>query len=397
MISSILAGYMIQILPHSQVATEDLCCLHQDQVKPLDDKKTKELLRFQSEIENDKRIGKEASDFCDREYKQTKDTASQVRVEEIGAKLALLANSTSFETLWGDKRLAEFEYKFKVVDSKDVNAFSLPGGYIYVNQGLVDFCQSDDELAGVLAHEITHALQRHVAWLKKEQDKMLPFQIPLILAGIVTGGATMALGQLGSTAITNGWSQKAENSADYGGFQMMTAGGFDPTGMVTFMERLQMKDGGMERVFDLGIYRTHPPSKLRADNIESYMRKAKMPIRRSNVTNTFRVSLKSFNNDAQGLFFGRKELFKLGITDRAARAQAITKDLNLFFDQVPEMYQVQVGDNGVIYGKNRVIVRLTEEDAIANGTSLEALQNDVTKHIRACIFQLAYHLWEGRG
>ncbi|MEI8281383.1 MAG: M48 family metalloprotease, partial [Armatimonadota bacterium] len=188
----------------------------------------KEHEQFQKDLLDDKKLGKEASDYYDRTLKPTKDTAAQQRVEEIGAKLALIANANSFDLSWGDRRHAEFEYKFKVVDSKDVNAFSLPGGYIYVYQGLIDFVQSDDELAGVLAHEISHAGQRHVAWMRKEQAKMAPIQIPLILASIFTGRAEGAItGELLGTAMTNGWSVKAETSADFGGVQLVVAGGYD--------------------------------------------------------------------------------------------------------------------------------------------------------------------------
>ena len=108
--------------------------------------KTKEQEKFDKEIADDKKQGKEAADYYDKNLKATKDTAAQQRVEEIGAKLALIANANSFDLSWGDKRHSEFEYRFKVVESKDINAFSLPGGYIYVYQGLIDFVQSDDEL-----------------------------------------------------------------------------------------------------------------------------------------------------------------------------------------------------------------------------------------------------------
>lgn len=361
--------------------------------------KTKAQIQFEKEIEDDKKLGKEAADYYDRTLKPTKDTAAQKRVEEIGAKLALIANANSFDLTWGDKRHAEFEYKFKVVEGKDVNAFSLPGGYIYVYQGLIDFCQSDDELAGVLAHEISHASQRHVAVLKKEQDKLAPIQIPLILASIFSKGGDQGVGiaaaQLGATAVTNGWSVRAETSADYGGVQLMVAGGYDATGMLTFMERLQTKEGLGESAIDLGILRTHPPSKVRADKIEEYMKKNLIPIRRSLVSADFRVSNKTSDKGVITLFFGKRKLFDLGDGGQD-RAAALTKTLNSFFDKVPEMYEVTTGDDGVIYAKNRTLITLTDADAKANNLDLEGLQNSVAKAIRSSIFSLAYHIWEGR-
>ena len=360
--------------------------------------KSKEQEKLEKDIEDDKKIGKEASDYYDRTLKPTKKAESQQRVEDIGAKLALIANANGFESTWGDKRRAEFEYKFKVVESKDINAFSLPGGYIYVYQGLVDFTQSDDELAGVLAHEICHASQRHIAWMRREQEKMSIIQIPLILASIFSkgadGGAGATAGQLLGTAMTNGWSVKAETSADFGGVQLVIAGGYDATGMLTFMERLQAKEGVLTDSIDLGIMRTHPPSKVRADRIEAYMNKNLIPVRRSLVSADFRVNNQVSATGSNVLFFGKRKLFTVGGSiDRAT--ETMTK-LNLFFDRVPEMYDVTTGEEGVIYAKNRVLVTITPEDAKANSMELEQLQNAVAKSIRSSLFSLAYRIWEGR-
>lgn len=355
--------------------------------------KAKEQEQFEKDILDDKKVGKEAADFYDKTMKPTKDTAAQQRVEEIGAKLSLIANANSFDLSWGDRRHAEFEYKFKVVDNKDVNAFSLPGGYIYVFQGLIDFVQSDDELAGVLAHEICHAGQRHVAWMRKEQAKMNAIQIPLILASIFSGKAEGAVtSELLGTAFTNGWSVKAETSADYGGVQLVVAGGFDATGMLTFMERLQAKEGGLNQ--NLGILRTHPPSKVRADKIEDYMKKNLISIRRSLVSSDFRVSNQVSDKGLNVLYFGKRKLF--AIAGNAERVNSTLKNLNVFFDRVPEMYDVTTGDDGVIYAKNRLLITITPDDAKANAMDLEQLQNAVAKAIRSSIFSLAYHIWEGR-
>ena len=355
--------------------------------------KAKEAEQFDKDVQDDKKTGKEAADFYDRTMKPTKDTAAQQRVEEIGAKLALIANANTFDLSWGDRRHAEFEYKFKVVDNKDVNAFSLPGGYIYVFQGLIDFVQSDDELAGVLAHEICHASQRHVAWMRKEQAKMAPIQIPLILASIFSGHAEGAItGELLGTAFTNGWSVKAETSADYGGVQLVVAGGFDATGMLTFMERLQAKEGGLNS--NLGILRTHPPSKVRADKIEDYMKKNLITIRRSLVSSDFRVSNKVSDKGVNVLYFGKRKLFAIGGDNE--RANSTLKTLNAFFDRVPEMYDVTTGEDGVIFAKNRLLITLTPEDLKANSMDMEQLQNTAAKSLRSCIFSLAYHIWEGR-
>jgi beta-barrel assembly-enhancing protease len=367
--------------------------------KKVDAKKLKEIQAFERELDEDRRIGKEAAEYYDKEYKPTKDPASQKRVEELGAKLALIANSQAgFKTLWGEKRQIMLEYRFKVVDSKDINAFCLPGGYIYVYDGLVKFAQSDDELAGVLAHEICHASQRHLAYMQKEQSKMGAMQIPLILASILTGSnAGLMAGSLVGTALTNGWSVKAEESADNGGVQLLIATGYNPTAMITFMERLQMEQGAMEKVVDLGIFRTHPPSRRRADSIEAFMRSNSIPIRRSAVTATFRVTASEFSPGTYLLKFGNRKLFAVGGDNPKAKAAELTKRLNEFFDTVPEMYEITIGDQGEVFGRNKLLVRFDEDDATVNASTVQKMQEDASKALRSCAFSLAYHIWEGRG
>ena len=365
----------------------------------VDAKKLREIQAFERELDEDRRIGKEAAEYYDQQFKPSKDPANQKRVEEIAAKLALVANTHSaFKTLWGEKRPFTLEYKFKVVDSKDINAFSLPGGYIYIYDGLVKFAQSDDELAGVLAHEICHASQRHLAYMQKEQAKLGAVQIPLIIASILTGSNAGAMaGSLIGTAVTNGWSVKAEESADNGGVQLMIATGYNPTAMITFMERLQMEQGTMEKVIDLGIFRTHPPSRKRADTIESFMKSNAIPIRRSAVTASFRVTASEFKPGTYLLKFGERKLFAVGGDNPKARAAAISKVLNEFFDTVPEMYEITIGDQGEVFGRNRLLVRFDEDDAEVNATTVQKMQEDASKALRSCAFSLAYHIWEGRG
>ncbi|HLO97282.1 MAG TPA: M48 family metalloprotease [Fimbriimonas sp.] len=364
-------------------------------------KQAKDQERFQREIDEDKKMGKEASDYYDRELRPTKDLDSQLRVERIGARLAAVANSRGFDTTWGDKRHAQFEYKFKVVDGKDINAFSLPGGSIYVYQGLVDFVQSDDELAGVLAHEICHASQRHIAWIRREQEKLAPIQIPLILASIFSGGSNGAAGIAGSqligTAATNGWSVKAETSADLGGAQLTVATGYDATGMLTFMERLQAAQGALTGSIDLGIFKTHPPSSARARKIEEFMQKNNLLIRRSVVAYDFRANYVAEDSGDVTLFFGKRPLFKIGGPNKLERAKSLTGTLNEYFDRVPEMYEVTAGQDGAVYAKNRTLISLTTADAAANSMTLPDLQEHAAKRIRASLFSLAYHIWEGRG
>lgn len=356
--------------------------------------------KYEKELQEDRELGRKAVEYYDTQYPPSKDDAAVARVKQIGGALALIANATPVKTLWGDSRHANFQYTFKVVESKDVNAFSLPGGTIYVFDGLVKFCESDDELAGVLAHEIAHAEQRHIATLRREQAKMEKFTLPLILAAILTGGA--ALGPIAAgtglvgTAITNGWSQKAETSSDYAAYQYLSKSSYEPTGLLTFMERLRLQEFNQTQGQDLGIFRTHPPSRVRAERISEYMKVGGHPQRRSVVTRTFRTTVRPDSSGTIRLVFGDKPLFVIGGKDASTRAARLTQVFNDFFDSVPEPYEVRELEAGEIRGGNRLLVKFTAADAAAVGQPLDALTKNAARNVRASLIGLAYHLWDER-
>ena len=356
--------------------------------------------KYEKELQDDRELGKKAVEYYDSQYPPSKNAAATARVKRVGEALALIANATPVKTLWGDSRHATFQYTFKVVESKDVNAFSLPGGTIYVFDGLVDFCQSDDELAGVLAHEIAHAEQRHIATLRKEQAKLEKFSLPLILAAIFTGGAVLGPIAAGTglvgTAITNGWSQKAETSADNAGYQYLIKSSYEPTGLLSFMERLRLQEFNQTQGRDLGIYRTHPPSRVRAEKIMGYMTADKREPRRSVVTLAFRTTVRPESGGAMRLYFGERPLFVLGGQDAPVRAERTAKTLNAFFDSVPEPYEVSETDLGTIRGGNRVLIRFTPADVAVSGQTMEALTKNSAANVRASLIGLAYHLWDER-
>lgn len=355
---------------------------------------------FERELQADREMGSKYVAEYDKQYPPTKDEAAAARVRRIGERLALVANTVPVKALWGDSRHATFDYTFRTVGSSDVNAFSLPGGYIYVFDGLVKFTESDDELAGVLAHEISHAEQRHVATLQREQKRLERISIPLILAAILTGGAaagTIAGGtQLISQGIASGWSQKAETSADWGGFEYLRRSDYNSTGMLTFMERLRLQEFNNTQGLDLGIYRTHPPTLLRAERIAGYMEAAGIAPQRSVVTRSFRTTARAADDGSMRILFGGKPLFVLSGADAKARSEAAVRRLNSFFDSVPRVYQVKVSGNGEITGASRTLVSLTPADAAAMGKPLPAASEAAAGAIRSALVNLAFNLWEGR-
>ncbi len=162
---------------------------------------------------------------------------------------------------------ARVPFTIKVIDSDEVNAFALPGGFFYVNSGLILRAQEESELAGVMAHEISHVTARHGTKNATKGEMMQLATIPLMLLGPV-GWAGYGLYEGLNIAIPLTYlkfSRDSEREADFLGLQYMYKAGYDPNAFVTFFERIQADDkrrpGTIPRVFS-----THPPT---PDRIEA--------------------------------------------------------------------------------------------------------------------------------
>lgn len=344
----------------------------------------------QNDINADVELGKKYAAEVEKEMKVSDNAAMIARLERIGNELAEIAKTTQVAVSWGDKRLNPFPYTFKVIKQNDVNAFSLPGGYIYFHEGLMSNVESDHELAGVLAHEISHAAFRHVATLRRESEKMSLITVPLILIGIFSGGgggaAAATLGGLLGQAVGSGWSVKAEQASDYGAIQYMLKSKYNPVGLLTFMERLATREALGPNV-EWGIYRTHPPSPERAASIRQWLAQANIPIRRSEVTTTYTTQVRSGDNQTAELWFGNQRLHVFAGEDAVKRAEAAVPKLNAFFDAVPAMFEISA-DGNMIRGRGSELFDIDEIDAGSTGASIDTLVNNATRALKRAAFSL---------
>ena len=159
-------------------------------------------------------------------------------------------------------------FEFFAVADPAINAFAMPGGYIGVNMGLVLLCQSESELASVLAHEISHVTQKHYARMVDDQRKNAWMGIAGLAAAVLAakaGKGDAAQGALmGSQAAMAqnylNFSRDNEREADRIGFQYLSRAQFDPVAMGTFMERLQRSSSLNDTGVVPGYLRTHPVS-----------------------------------------------------------------------------------------------------------------------------------------
>jgi predicted Zn-dependent protease len=195
-------------------------------------------------LEKEIALGKQLAQEVEREAKIIDDPIIAEFVSRVGQNL--VRNSD-----------AKVPFTIKVLDTEEVNAFALPGGFFFVNSGLILKADSESELAGVMAHEIAHVAARHGTRQATRGEIINIASIPLIFMGGWTGyairqGAGLAI-PMGFLTFTRGF----EREADYLGLQYLYKTGYDPTSFVDFFEKIQSlekkKPGTMSKVFS-----THP-------------------------------------------------------------------------------------------------------------------------------------------
>ena len=187
-------------------------------------------------VEQDAQVGRQAAQEAERQMPMLRDGMSESYVNAIVQRLARVAPGP------------RFEYRARVVNTSDINAFALPGGYVYVNRGLIAAVRNEGELAGVLAHEMAHVAQRHGT---SQASKAYGAQIGVGLLGQVLGGrdhrlgiGEQLLGNLGLSALFMKFSRGAESEADRVGAQMMSRAGYDPMAMASFFDLLAAQQHG---------------------------------------------------------------------------------------------------------------------------------------------------------
>lgn len=184
--------------------------------------------------EQDVELGRQASDEVARQVLLLNDKRVDTYVNNLGQRLA--ATAPGFR----------FPYTFKTVNDKTINAFALPGGNIYINRGVIESADNEGQLAGVMAHEISHVALRHGT---NQASKASAAQMPLaILGGVLGSNSTgAALAQLGAGFTVNSillkYSRDAESQADLMGTQILFDSGLDPRAMGQFFEKLQGGNG----------------------------------------------------------------------------------------------------------------------------------------------------------
>jgi predicted Zn-dependent protease len=200
-------------------------------------------------------------------YSSYQQTIRQKRVARLPRAQALRLNGIFEKLIRAGWRHDELNYTLTVITDESINAFALPGGYILINTGLLDFAKTDGEIAGVLAHEIAHVECKHGI---NAVSRAIGFTLLLDLLANRTRDPEKSV-QLGAIAITlvqRGYSREAEYQADAYGVRFMTASGYSKQAMIGFFKKLQNKYGSNTNYPALQLLNTHPPTDKRIKRIE---------------------------------------------------------------------------------------------------------------------------------
>lgn len=185
-----------------------------------------------------------------QEVQMGQQTAQQVEAQLPMVQDAIIQNYVNSlgQRIASRTSRSDLDWRFRVVNSSVVNAFALPGGFVYVNRGVLERASNMSEVAGVLGHEIEHVVRRHsVKQMEQAQGANVGVGILCALTGVCQSGVAQAAIQVGGAAVFAKFSRTDEVQADEGGFNNLMRAGINPRGMYTFFQKLlaeEQQSGG---------------------------------------------------------------------------------------------------------------------------------------------------------
>jgi len=342
--------------------------------------------------EKELKIGLDAVKEIEANYKLINDAPTLQKLNEMARILGAVSERPKINYLV--KIIgASNQSKDPKAEEREVNAFTLPGGFIYVTKGLLNFVQSDHELAAVLAHEIAHNAKFHALRQMAKEKKLQWIQIAAVI-GLIAGGEQGAdiaqFSQLVLVAIMNGFSVDLEQEADQYAISYLHRSPYNPVGLLTFMERLHRDEERRPQV-PLGIFQTHPTTEDRVKATLFRLRKLNVPINRAEVMKVVRATpelLKGTSLPAAQVRMGDLTVCKLaGATEQEAmqRAQQVSQQLDkLLYGETSTLLLTvrNDGDKRLILSHGQLLMTVTEADAKLNNATVDRLVQQWIANLR---------------
>ena len=216
-------------------------------------KKSELSFDYDFSIEQEEKLGNLFKDLIWAQYTTIKDNPADTALQKITQRLIQGLDST------------KYRYQFTIIKSEQINAFTIPGGNIFVFSGLIELTESPEELAAVLAHEIGHAEKRHVV------SKLVKQLSITALVSILSGGDPSMLAQGLKDIVSNSFDREQEEDADKFALQLLEKANISPKNLARFFERLNENDLDYDK--NLEILMTHPHNDSRIAEVRKYKTK----------------------------------------------------------------------------------------------------------------------------
>jgi predicted Zn-dependent protease len=210
-------------------------------------------LSYEVSIEQEEKLGNLFKEMIWDQYPTVKDNAADSALHQITDRLIKALDTT------------KYRYEFTIIKNEQINAFTIPGGNIYVFSELMKIAETPEEVAAVLAHEIGHAENRHVV------TKLMQELSITAIVSVLSGGDPSVLTQVLKSIIDNSFSRKQEEEADQFALKLLEKANISPKSLARFFERLNEKDLDYDE--RLEILMTHPHNDKRIEQVRRYKTK----------------------------------------------------------------------------------------------------------------------------
>jgi predicted Zn-dependent protease len=326
-------------------------------------------------LDREIQMGRAGARQIEQRFKLVTDTAVTDRVSRIGALIA------------AQSQRPNLPYSFKVVEVPEPNAVALPGGFVYVTQGLLGFVRSDHELAAVIAHEVAHSALGHGLEMQRRANRAM---FITVLIAVFTRDPNLVGGaQVMGGAMMSGYSRDLEREADLTAIDYLQRTPYSPVGTLTLLERLnrreQMSGAGAR---DEGALADHPKTSERVQYVAEALRAKNIPFNRRAPANylALRVREGTENGAPYGeIFVNDRSILKLGDVPRIKDASDV---LDRLFDADLDPFEITVQEmqgTWSVAARGFAIVRVSSRDVPAGVASAREFAAVIAARIKAAI------------
>ncbi len=341
--------------------------------------------------EYEKKVGERAVEAVLGEYEVYEDEEAQQQIEQIVARLVPYTQRP------------DLKYKAYLIDRDEANAFTVPGGHVFVTKGLLEEVESEAQLAGVVAHEMAHnCTYDSLDQLKRAQDMSLATAAAVLVAVLTGRGSeatygVLTAGQVVTRGVLSTYSIEIESRADENAVRYLIEAGYNPVGLLTFMEELAREERHGPNP-NLGIFQTHPLSTERVADLIDLLNEAGVDINRRAVTEWDPPVVEAGQvneKPVQTLKLWDQRLFSFDYAPNSAnvesRGQHTVEVLTRLLREGVMAYEFGLTRDSTghiaVTARGAIVLTVYREDADLVGKSIGDTTIEVTQNIKAALLK----------